>query len=498
MLSNKKFLSNSTSSCDHEYRENSSMMQDTYLRCLHYQERLSDMGTKAHPRANSPKSVVIVDHKLNQASSFQYINIENSFSSLKKDHATASEQDYSQQQCMGRGINLSRVLCNETTSAAVCNDMIISTPSFLVLDGIQFLSLGKVDHNSQRQSTQHNIDRSTRNTVQEALDRWMEQVASKILIGQLKQENHQQQGIDIPNKRESTSCKPSRKNSSSGVLRLTTKKIPKSCFNDPALNHSILMKRMLPSAHIMVFIHILNNEFEQALAKLETIYSEDLQKYGTEKHVIVSVDAHNLGVVHLLCHNYDQSYHYFHKAAHIKKCVFHASSIHIATSLIELGNLRYIRKDFKRAMSSFNEALNILHVKQQQREQSTAVRNSKAFYEFSSTLLNNIACVLYQRQDCISSLAFLQKSLMDARLALKHSSMSSKKSGVPELALIQISIVYCNIGLVHYMNWKWDDAIVAFDEALLVQESVFGENKVASKYMNHNINVCRRRFLEVS
>ena len=255
MLSNKKSLCSSTLLSDHDYRENSSMMQDSYLRCLHYQERISAMNPKGQERASSPHSVVLPDHNVNQSSSFQYLSIENSFSSHKKDHSMPLEQDYSQPTCTGRGINLGRVLCNKTTSAAVCNDMLISTPSFLVLDGIQCLSLGKVDHTLQRHNGHHNIDRSTRNTVQEALDRWMEQVASKIHIGYLTQENNQiqQQNSFLSSKRESS--KSSKKDS--GVLRLTTKKIPQSCFKDPALNHSILMKRMLPTTYIMVYIHIL-------------------------------------------------------------------------------------------------------------------------------------------------------------------------------------------------------------------------------------------------
>lgn len=361
------------------------------------------------------------------------------------------------------------------TSAAYCNNETLS-PSFLVLDGIESISLGKVASN----------ERTGDRVLKEATERWKNRVESRICVGNVSYEYRRAEekfaitGDDAKPQMDEELLGPALnlvKAGSRVSQSLGRKTLPRATSLAMAAikekaSGVINPDRYLPPIHSMVADHLRHQEYDEALRLFEEILQGNRSLYG-DKDLIVSVAMHNKAVVYLLAGERDEALYNFHEAVLTKKEGLKADDPLIADSLVEVGILLFAQGELERSLAVFEEALETYGKDYFVKEDTGASR-----------ILNNMGCVHFEMGKPGSAIGFLQKAL-----AIQHMSLGSTPNA--ESALLSLSITQSNIGHIKLAYGNYDDALVVLEEALLVQQSVFGDENETVKNTIQNIATCK-------
>lgn len=203
----------------------------------------------------------------------------------------------------------------------------------------------------------------------------------------------------------------------------------------------------------------------------------------------------------------------------------------IAVSLDELGIQLFANGQFQLSKDTFQEAQSIREKKhqQQQANRTNNIDNDatiqqhhlekinittptsetmilpahdqpQPYYHPSiAMVLNNIACCEFQMGNHIQALNTLEKgkeiqhiigtSMIPTQRSSNNSASSfSSSETIITLDLLHVAIVYCNCGYLHLTLKQYEDAISILEEALLLYQSILGEEDEDIKDDNERRN----------
>jgi len=215
-----------------------------------------------------------------------------------------------------------------------------------------------------------------------------------------------------------------------------------------------------------VIDNLKNKKFNLVLKKLLEILQrqsgegndEDDDDFVEDAALLFGITLHNIAVVNMFAGQYQESTYYFKMAVDAKKISFGDDHRLVADSLNELGILYF-------AQGRFNEALSTL-------KEAKAIRIKKFGPNHPKVALttNNIACIEFLLDQTYSALAMFKEGKDSLRRAI-GSSMTMVK-----LDLLHVATVTCNLGYMEARLKNYDEARAIFEEVLIVQQSVLGDN----------------------
>jgi len=171
--------------------------------------------------------------------------------------------------------------------------------------------------------------------------------------------------------------------------------------------------------------------------------------------LLSGITAHNIGVVYILAGRDAEAISYFHQAVGLKKKAFGEDHPEVAVSLDELGIQLFAIEKFEEALAAFNESRTILS----KRYGSTHAR--------LCMLLNNISCCIFQMGDIVGA-----SLIMHEARELQRGRNENSGAKV-DLDLLHLAILANNYGYLKAQLKQYDIARACFEEAMLVQQSVF-------------------------
>lgn len=116
-------------------------------------------------------------------------------------------------------------------------------------------------------------------------------------------------------------------------------------------------------------------------------------------------------------------------------------------------------------------------------EEARCIRTKEVgniYHPKMAMVLNNIACCDFQMGNHEEALSTLEK----ARGILSHAVGSQAKA---DLDLLHVAITHCNYGYLLLRKKEYDEARSIFEETLLIQQSVLGDNHRAIRDTLSNI-----------
>lgn len=227
------------------------------------------------------------------------------------------------------------------------------------------------------------------------------------------------------------------------------------------------VEKNLQAIHDMGVEHLRHREYPEALEVFEEILRGQLTRYG-EEHYRVGTALHNIGVVHMKQGDYEEAAHVSLEAVRIRRLSLPADHPDIAVSMAQLGVALLECRKFKKAISHFREALRI-------RRKCYGPKHLKV-----AKLLNNIGCALYELNELeVAKLAF-EEALGIQRSTLREVPTQDLEEP-PNQILLSIASTLSNIGSIKLYWGQHGDASIDLEEALLIQQSVLGDEHPFAK-----------------
>ena len=255
---------------------------------------------------------------------------------------------------------------------------------------------------------------------------------------------------------------------SSSAIRVKTQMIPLEIYES---NHPGDLDSMLSRRERAAVRHIRAGEYREALRLLEAV-AVDQKRHPSraDNKFLAGMTLHNIAVVHLLDGDDDgQALRLFGEAAELKKAAFGPEHPAVAESLDEIGIQYFARERPADALRVFTEAKKI-------RANSLGPDHPKV-----ALVLSNIGCVYFQQGKHDMALA----SFQEARDILED--CMGSESTRSNLDLLHVASTLCNLGYMKFRLKQYEDATSVFEDALLVQQSVLGDNHKTIKDTLGNI-----------
>jgi len=246
----------------------------------------------------------------------------------------------------------------------------------------------------------------------------------------------------------------------------------------------------LRAMHKLGYQHLRRNDLPSALTVFTEILRGQTERHG-KRSIQVAMAMHNLGVVYVKAEKYPEACRLCDGAARIRVEKLGKDHLDVAVSLAQQGVALMEMREYEVALASFREALRI-RILGLGEEHPLVVR-----------LLNNIGCALFEMDDLEESKGIFDEALRLQRLLMREQNGEVKggrsssgnggnsASGVDDedganivsidpkdahSMLLSIALTLCNLGSIHLRWGKYDESSVYYEEALLIQESVLGED----------------------
>ena len=227
------------------------------------------------------------------------------------------------------------------------------------------------------------------------------------------------------------------------------------------------VEKNLQAIHDMGIEHLKHKEFNEALEVFEEILRGQLTRYGEEHHR-VGTALHNIGIVHMKQGDYEEAAHVSYEAVRIRRISLPADHPDIAVSLAQLGVALLECRKFKKAISHFREALRI-------RRKCYGPKHLKV-----AKLLNNIGCALYELNELEVAKVAFEEALDIQRSTLREVPTQDLDEPANQI-LLSIASTLSNIGSIKLYWGQNGDASIDLEEALLIQQSVLGDDHPFAK-----------------
>eukprot|EP00535_Pseudo-nitzschia_heimii_P007268 CAMPEP_0197177752 /NCGR_PEP_ID=MMETSP1423-20130617/3250_1 /TAXON_ID=476441 /ORGANISM="Pseudo-nitzschia heimii, Strain UNC1101" /LENGTH=870 /DNA_ID=CAMNT_0042627357 /DNA_START=226 /DNA_END=2838 /DNA_ORIENTATION=- len=222
----------------------------------------------------------------------------------------------------------------------------------------------------------------------------------------------------------------------------------------------------LRAIHDMAAEHLAHGEYEEAADVFEEILRGQQERYGQD-HYRVGTALHNLGIVYLKKGDYRNAIEICQRAVDVRKDSLVPNHPDVAVSLSQLGVAHLESKNYHEALAAFRDALNI-------RRNFLGPRHMKC-----AKILNNIGCALYSVEDLASAKRAFDEALDIQREGLRSlpSTEGSESNGMQSNnLLLSMASTLCNIGSIRLRWGDFEKAEIALEEALLIQQSVLGDD----------------------
>jgi len=234
-------------------------------------------------------------------------------------------------------------------------------------------------------------------------------------------------------------------------------------------------ERNLKAIHRLASQHLQFGEFDEAIDVLEESLRGVKEMCG-ERHYRVGTTLHNISTVHMMQKKYIDAIHVCRKAVEIRRATLGSSHPDLAVSYAQLGMAHLELEEHKFAFMAFSNALKI-------RKQIMSHRDLKI-----ARLLNNIGCCLFELGKLTEATVAFDEALKIQRINMKHiqeenaidvfsnqRSVRNAAAGSVKQNLLSIASTLCNLGSIKLRLKEYEDAAVFLEEALLIQQSVWGD-----------------------
>jgi len=195
-------------------------------------------------------------------------------------------------------------------------------------------------------------------------------------------------------------------------------------------------------------------EYPQSL----TLYHHLLKYYRTkhgELHPLVGQTWHNIGTLHLRESRLPSALSSFQKAVRLRKGALGEDHPDVAVSLVKVGVTLLFLNRYDTALLTFTNAL------------ATRQNALGHLHPSIARVYNNIACVHVHNNDMrVARRAF--ESALDVQRGVMIDDPTNRE------AKMEAAVTLVNLGLLYRFRKMWGRALVLFDEAQQLQESVVG------------------------
>jgi len=251
-------------------------------------------------------------------------------------------------------------------------------------------------------------------------------------------------------------------------------------------------RRNLRAMHKLGYAHLRANEYANAIEIFAEILRGQKERHG-KRSPQAAVAMHNLGVVCMRCGRYRDTVRLTDLAARIRVENLGKDHPEVAASLAQQGVALMEMEEHALALASFCEALRIRRKALEDDEKidnkgATAIATGNQ--PLIVRLLNNIGCALFEMDELNES-----RLTFENALAMQRELMKANKNRGPAAAVadgtdnpfdvdpkdayhtpLSIALALTNLGSIHLRMKDFDTSLVYYDEALLIQESVLGED----------------------
>lgn len=240
--------------------------------------------------------------------------------------------------------------------------------------------------------------------------------------------------------------------SSKGARSLGPVDVDKAQFVD---SDHLSLKRM----HSLASNEMKSGAYDEALYIFHEIIRLLIERHGEENNIHVGATWHNIGIVNSKAKRHKDAVYACKKAVQIREALLGKSHQEVAVSLSQLGVAYLDSKQYERALDCFRGALAI-------REDYFGSHHMKV-----AKILNNMGCVFFEMNEHSDAESAFKEALDIQRFLLSKTESSSNANAI----LLSIASTQSNIGSILLKKKEFSDAIAAFDEALVLQQSVLGD-----------------------
>mmetsp|Transcript_19990 Transcript_19990/g.37604 ORF Transcript_19990/g.37604 Transcript_19990/m.37604 type:complete len:528 (+) Transcript_19990:332-1915(+) len=270
-------------------------------------------------------------------------------------------------------------------------------------------------------------------------------------------------------------------------------------------------RRNLRAMHECGYAHLRANELSQALAIFSEILRGRRERHG-RKSLQAAVAMHNLGVVCMRSGRYEETVRLCDGAARIRSEKLGADCEDVACSLAQRGVAWMELGEYGLALESFGEALRIRKIVfgGMRRDDNDGEEEEEIVgHPLIVRLLNNVGCALFEVGELEESRVTFESALRMQRDLMRRQrakNTNDKTAAVmvtkdnndvddndddddssrdpydaidPKDAYhtpLSIALALTNLGSIHLRLKEFDKSLVYFEEAVLIQESVLGED----------------------
>ena len=247
-------------------------------------------------------------------------------------------------------------------------------------------------------------------------------------------------------------------------------------------------EKNLQAIHEIGIEHLRHMEYAEALEVFEEILRGQLTRYGKD-HPRVGTALHNIGLVHMKRGSYSEAARVCREAVRVRQVALGKEHADLAVSLAQLGVAYLELGKHKKAIVNFRQALRI-------RRRAFGPKHPKV-----AKILNNIGCGLYELNELqVAKVAFeealdiqretLRMMMTDESNVVENDNkgstptkrpLSEPQDDTPNQVLLSIASTLCNIGSIRLYWGHFNEANVDLEEALLIQQSVLGDDHPLSR-----------------
>ena len=226
-------------------------------------------------------------------------------------------------------------------------------------------------------------------------------------------------------------------------------------------------EKNLQAMHDMGIEHLQHHEYQEALDVFEEILRGQVARYG-EMHSRVGTALHNIGIVRMKQGDYEEAAQVSLEAVAVRKATLPPCHPDIAVSLSQLGVALLECKEYKSAIFYFRKALTI-------RKKCYGPKHIKV-----ASLLNNIGCTLHELNELPVAKTAFEEALDIQRTKLRKVLDRGLEDPADQILLIVASTLF-NIGSIDLCLGHYEEASLRLEEALLIQQSVLGDEHPFSR-----------------
>ena len=226
-------------------------------------------------------------------------------------------------------------------------------------------------------------------------------------------------------------------------------------------------ERNLKAIHSLAQQHLKFGEIPEAITVLQEMLRGVKELHG-EDHYRVGTVLHNISTVYIRAGLYRKAIHSCRQAVDVRRKSLGAFHSDLAASLTTLGIAYLEMNQYEDAILNFKRAMII-------RRKTLSYNDPKI-----ARLLNNIGCAFYDSGNLDEAERSFEEALSIQKMLMHGSKISCDEGGDTSVnsdnVLLGIASTLCNLGSIRARWKKYDEAIASLEEALLLQQSILGDD----------------------